>query len=58
MAALRLVDQISSELDKGNITVGIFIDISKAFDTIDHVCHASYHENSWNSQNASGLFHV
>jgi len=36
MAVLRLVDQISSELDNGNITVGVFIDLSKAFDTIDH----------------------
>jgi len=36
MAVLRLVDQISSELDKGNITVGVFIDLSKVFDTIDH----------------------
>jgi len=36
MAVLRLVDQISSELDKGIITVGVFIDLPKAFDTIDH----------------------
>jgi len=33
-AVLRLVDQISSDLDEGNITVGVFIDLSKAFDTI------------------------
>ena len=36
MAVLRLVDQIATELDKGNITIGVFIDLSKAFDTIDH----------------------
>jgi len=36
MAVLRLVDQIATELDKGNITIGILIDLSKAFDTIDH----------------------
>jgi len=36
MAILRLVDQISNEIVKGNITVGVFIDLSKAFDTIDH----------------------
>jgi len=35
MDILRLVDQISNEIDKGNITV--FIDLSKAFDTIDHI---------------------
>ena len=36
MAVLRLVDQIATELDKGNITIGVFSDLSKAFDTIDH----------------------
>ena len=36
MAVLRLVDEITTEIDKGNITVGVFIDLSKAFDTIDH----------------------
>jgi len=36
MAIQRLVDQISNEIDKGNITVGVFTDLSKAFDAIDH----------------------
>jgi len=36
MAVLRLIDQIGCELDKGSITVGVFIDLLKAFDTIDH----------------------
>jgi len=36
MAILRLVDQITAEIDKGNVSVGVFIDLSKAFDTIDH----------------------
>jgi len=36
MAILRLVDQIATEIDKGNLTMGVFIDLSKAFDTIDH----------------------
>ena len=36
MAILRLVDQIAAELDKGNLTIGVFIDLSKAFDTVDH----------------------
>ena len=36
MALINLVDKISTELDKNNSTVGIFIDLSKAFDTINH----------------------
>jgi len=31
---LRLVDQITAEIDKGNVSFGVFIDVSKAFDVI------------------------
>ena len=36
MALLKLVNDITEELDKGNCSIGIFIDLSKAFDTVDH----------------------
>ena len=36
MALLSLVDQISSALDNGEYVIGIFLDFSKAFDTVDH----------------------
>ena len=36
MAIINLVDQISDELDKKHFTLGIFTDLSKAFDTINH----------------------
>ena len=36
MAIINLVDQISNELDKKHCTLGIFIDLSKEFDTINH----------------------
>jgi hypothetical protein len=35
-AVLEVVDRISQELDNGNTPVAIFLDLSKAFDTLDH----------------------
>ena len=36
LAALELSDRISQYLDKGEIPIAIFLDLSKAFDTLDH----------------------
>ena len=36
MAVLTLVDKISEALNNGNYVIGVFLDFSKAFDTIDH----------------------
>ena len=36
LALMDLVDNISKNIDEGNYSIGIFIDLSKAFDTIDH----------------------
>ena len=35
-ALLSLIDDTSNELNSKNHSVGIFIDLSKAFDSIDH----------------------
>ena len=35
-AILQLVNDISSFFERGEYTLGIFIDFSKAFDTVDH----------------------
>ncbi len=35
-ASLELVDRIIVEMDKMNILMDIFLDLSKAFDTLDH----------------------
>ena len=36
MAILNLVDQISQQVENKNFTLGVFIDISKAFETINY----------------------
>ena len=36
LAAIKLIDDIRSSLDKGNLVSTLFIDLSKAFDTISH----------------------
>ena len=35
-ALLSIVEQINSNLDKKNFACGIFVDLQKAFDTVDH----------------------
>ena len=35
-ALLELIEEISSSLDKKKVTIGVFIDLKKAFDTIVH----------------------
>ena len=36
MAALELIDRITQDIDAGSVPIAIFIDLSKAFDTLDH----------------------
>ena len=31
-----LIDEITEALDQGECIIGVFLDISKAFDTVDH----------------------
>ena len=36
LAALRLVDYLTNEMDHFNVPINIYIDLSKAFDSLNH----------------------
>jgi hypothetical protein len=36
-AIIEITDKISKAIDEGKYTIGIFLDLSKAFDTVNHV---------------------
>ena len=36
MALMTIIDKITEALEKGEYAIGIFLDFSKAFDTVDH----------------------
>ena len=36
MAIMELVKNITNAMDNGKFTIGVFIDLKKAFDTVDH----------------------
>ena len=36
MAIMELVENITTAMDNGKFTIGVFIDIKTAFDTVDH----------------------
>ena len=36
LALIKLYDKISTAIDHKKLTIGIFLGLSKAFDTVDH----------------------
>ena len=36
LAALRLVDHLTTVMDNSNVSINIYIDLTKAFDSLNH----------------------
>ena len=36
LASLEIIDIIGKDLDNGKLPIGVFLDLSNAFDTLDH----------------------
>jgi len=53
LALMELIKDITSNLDNNLVTTGVFIDLKKAFDTIDHsilikkLCHYGVRGIAW-----------
>ena len=43
---MHLTDQINSSFEKNHFTLGIFVDLSKVFNTVDHYILITNLENS------------
>ena len=44
-ALISMIERLRKCLDEGNVAVGVFVDLQKAFDTVDHkiLCHKLSH---------------
>jgi len=55
MAALKMVDKISDEIDNKSYSLGVFIVISESFDTLDHNNSVDNNNNKNNKNNSVRL---
>ena len=48
VALLKMINDITNELDNKTYSLGVFIDLSKAFDTVDHKILIKKNVSLWN----------
>ena len=48
MALTILIDKITSAMDKGEHIIGLFVDLAKAFDTVNHTILLKKANSLWN----------
>ena len=56
-ALIQITEQIIESVDKGNYGCGIFIDLRKAFDTVNHeiLCYSNWNIMVYEGQYHNGL---
>ena len=55
MAVMELVEAISTSVDNSEYAIGVFIDLSKAFDTIDHLLLFKKNGKVWGQRHGTCL---
>ena len=50
LAGLKLMDHITKQMDNGKVPINIYIDLSKAFDTLNHTILLSKLKLLWNTR--------
>ena len=56
LALIHLYDKLSSAIDNKKFTIGVFIDLSKAFDTVNHeILLAKLHHYGLEEHHLNGL---
>ena len=51
MAVLEMTDKISAAMKNNQFSVGVFVDLSKAFDTLDHNILLNKLNYYWDTRN-------
>ena len=55
LALLELIEELTNKIDNKESTIGVFIDLKKAFNTIDHSLLLKKNRKLWNKRQSTEL---